>query len=116
MSGGNRKWSKNLREHSDERKSKKSSAAERSAEREVVEWVQSGERRSQKWEREAAKKPAPLRSNALHRSNRVSADKITTGILHIRFNRVFAQSAVRQYNNQTVYLIGRNTTVLVFRL
>jgi len=32
-------------------------------------------------------------------SNRVSAEKITTGVLYIR---VFAQSAVRQYNNQTI--------------
>ena len=40
----------------------------------------SGERRSQKWERGAAKQPASLRSNALHRSNRVSAEKIASYI------------------------------------
>jgi len=40
----------------------------------------SGERRSQKWERGAAKQPASLRSNALHRSNRVSAKKIASYI------------------------------------
>jgi len=33
-----------------------------SAEREVAERARSGERRSQKWERGAAKQPAPLRS------------------------------------------------------
>ena len=63
--------SKNLREQSGERESKKSSAVERSAER---------ERRSQKWERGAAKHPAPLRSNALPRSNRVTAEKIASYI------------------------------------
>jgi len=36
-----------------------------------------------------------------HRSSRVSAEKITTGILYIR---LFAQSAVRQYSNQTIKL------------
>ena len=72
--------SKNLREQSGERKSKKSSAAERSAEREVAERARSGERISQKWERGAAKQPAPLRSNALHMSNRVSAEKIASYI------------------------------------
>jgi len=38
------------------------------------------ERRSQKWERGAAKQPASLRSNALHRSNRVNAEKIASYI------------------------------------
>jgi len=42
--------------------------------------AQSGERRSQKWERGTAKQPASLRSNALHRSNRVSAEKIASYI------------------------------------
>jgi len=40
--------------------------------------------------------------HALHRSNRgvsAAAEKITTGVLYIR---LFAQSTVRQYNNQTV--------------
>ena len=68
--------SKNLREQSGERKSKKSSAAERVAER-----ARSGERRSQKWESGAAKQPAPLRSNALYRSNRVSGEKIASYIV-----------------------------------
>jgi len=72
--------SKNLREQSGERKSKKSSAAERSAEREVAERAWNGERRSQKWDRGAAKQPAPLRSNALHRRNRVSAETIASYI------------------------------------
>jgi len=67
-------------ERSGERESKKSSAAERSAEREVAERARSGERRSQKWERGAAKQPASLCSNALHRSNRVSAEKIASCI------------------------------------
>jgi len=42
----------------------------------------SGERRSQKWALTRSGKTtlfAPLRSNALHRSNRVNAEKITTG-------------------------------------
>ena len=50
-------------------------------------------------ERGTAKQPAPLPSNALHRSNRVSAEKITTGVLYIP---LFAQSAVRQYTSQKV--------------
>jgi len=37
--------------------------------------------------------------------------KITTGVPYIRLNRLFAQSAVRQYKNETVYLICRNATV-----
>ena len=53
---------------------------EQSGEREVAEWARSGKRRSQKWERGAAKQPAPLSSNALHRSNRVSAEKIASYI------------------------------------
>ena len=40
---------KNLREQSGKRESKKTSAAERRAEREVAERARSGERRSQKW-------------------------------------------------------------------
>ena len=47
---------------------------ERNAERDVAEWERSGERA------ESAKQPAPLRSNALHRSNRVSAEKIVSYI------------------------------------
>ena len=44
----------------------------------------SGKRRSQKWAFTlSAKQPAPFRCNALHRSNRVSAEKITTGVLYI---------------------------------
>jgi len=78
---GNRtERSKNLREQSGERESKKSSTAERSGEREVAERARSSERRSQKWECGAAKQPALLRSNALHRSNRVSAEKIASYI------------------------------------
>ena len=50
--------SKNLCEQSGERESKKSSVAQRSAEQEVR--SRSGERRSQKWERGAAKQPAPM--------------------------------------------------------
>jgi len=64
----------------------------------------SGERRPQKWALTRSGKTTlsvPLRSNALHRSNRVNADKITTGVLYTG-NRLFGQSAVRQYNNQSV--------------
>jgi len=70
---------------------------ERSAEREVAEPARNGERILQK--QNSQLQPTPLHSNALHRSNRASAEKITTGILYIR---LFAQSAVRQYNNRTV--------------
>ena len=67
------------------------SAAERSAEREVEERGRNGEQRSQKWAlTRSGKTAAPLRSNALHRSNRVSTEKITTDVLYIRFNRIFA--------------------------
>ena len=108
---------KNLREQSCKRELKKTSAAERSAELEVAERARSGEQRSQKWAlMRSGKTAAPLRSNAWHRSNRVSAEKIRTDVLYVRFNRLFTQSAVRQYNNQTVYLICWNATVLAFCL
>jgi len=43
------------------------------------------------------------RSNALHSSNRISVEEITTGVLGIYiFIYSHAQSASRQYNNQTV--------------
>jgi len=95
---------------------KKSSAAERSAEREVAERAWNGERRSQKWERGAAKQPAPLRSNALHRRNRVSGETTASYIFVLIVYSHKVQSDSSKYNNQTVYLICRNATVLAFRL
>jgi len=73
--------SKNLREQSGERESKKSSTAERSGRsRSARGAVSEDHRNHEKWERGAAKQPAPLRSNALHWSNGVSAEKIASYI------------------------------------
>jgi len=74
--GNGTERAKNLREQSGEgRGSRKNerSRAERSAEREVEERARSGERRSQKW-------ALTWSSNALHKSNRVSAEKIASYI------------------------------------
>jgi len=55
---------------------------------------------------------APLQCSAQEKSSQWWDNSV----LYIRFNHLFAQSAIRQYNNQTVYLICWNATVLAFRL
>jgi len=89
---------KNLREQSGERESKKTSAgAQRSAAQRGAGGRRAG---AQQWAEitemgfNVERQNSPLRSNALHRSNRMSAEKITTGVLHV-YIRLFAQSAVR---------------------
>ena len=74
--------SKNLREQSGELESKKSSATQRSAEREVAERARSGRGAVSEDHRNGnmEQQNSPLRSTALHRSNRVSAEKIASYI------------------------------------
>ena len=86
-----------------------------SAEREVAERMRSGERRSQKWALTCNGKTAhsaPL--HALHRSNRVSAEKIASCIfvLIIYSHKVQTDSTTSKQS----YLICRNATVSAFRL
>jgi len=72
-------------------------------EREVAEWARSGERRSQKWAFTLSGKTA--RSTLLQIPMLCTGviewmlKKITNSILYIR---LFTQTAVREYNNQTI--------------
>jgi len=69
---------------------KRWAGVQKRSEREVAERARSGERRSRKWALTRSGKTArcaPLCSSALHRSNRVNAEKIATGDLYIRLFR-----------------------------
>ena len=88
---GNRK--KNLREQSGERESKKTNGAERGAGGRVAgaEWW--AEITEMDFNAERQKQPAPLQCSAQEWSRK------SQSAFYVFF---FAQSAVRQYNNQTV--------------